>query len=539
MTNYLVLTASLVLLFFATRGYCQKAVEASLLKVYSPDHTQLVESDRHKTRIYQVASAEMHLITTFSFPVSSVQFSHTGKWVYLLDSRNPFKATLLLYSTDTWKKLHQSHLTTLTGGISLNANDSLICYPSLGKIKTSDARTLEPGRVYWERISAKKAVFDPVNPERCIVTSSKEQVWVIDLPKDSVLFTTNKPVDPVSGPLQPYHPPVAEKFFSPSIGYAPEMGFMLGFGLTGIVQPVTPSTYYRPSVYNASLNYGFGGNSFLARASASSYWVKKWWIAADLGYNAHGRNFYFGIGQQTSIKDKYAYYSDNLRLDGNFSYNIGQTLSMGVAYDVRHNTQAGFQHKLDSAPYGYAGGTLFGTGPILRWDTRNNILQPNRGHLLDMRYLYYSGNYQYDETLIDYRQYIPLGAPGRLLAIQGRADLTWGGTPPFYSLPYFTSDLALRGIYRNLYIDNQVAFVQAEYRSYFRDTDPRFGYALFAGAADGATDFFKGYHSGIKGVYGLGLRQQLYPQNSLLLRLDFAMTPEGVFGCYAGLGVAF
>jgi hypothetical protein len=188
---------------------------------------------------------------------------------------------------------------------------------------------------------------------------------------------------------------------------------------------------------------------------------------------------------------------------------------------------------------------LIGLGPVFRWDNRDNILSPTKGHLLDLAFLWFGpwqvGDYRYNEWKVDYRTYIPLGAPanGRLIAIQGMADLTWAGQAPFYSLPYFTADRAFRGVYRNLYIDKQVMFVQAEFRSLFTAADPRYGYAIFAGAADGTGDFFKAYTPDIKAVYGLGLRQQLFPKNNLLLRVDLAWTSKGDFGVFAGMGVPF
>jgi hypothetical protein len=346
------------------------------------------------------------------------------------------------------------------------------------------------------------------------------------------------------GDFQPYKEPHAEKSISPSPGYAPETGFTLGLGLTGIVQPVPDSRYYRPSIYTMSVNYGFSRNQVLTILSADSYIDKLWHLTADVAYDAHSRNFYFGTGDE-SAKNKQAYFSNNFLFKGSLFRSLSQQVSMGLGYHLQHNTEAKFEQKADSLPWGAKGGTLIGLGPIFRWDNRDNILSPTRGHLLDLAFLWFgpwqAGDYQYNEVKVDYRKYIPLGAPanGRLIALQGMADLTWAGQAPFYSLPYFTADRAFRGIYRNLYIDKQVMFVQAEFRSLFTAADPRYGYAIFAGASDGTGDFFKGYTPEIKTVYGLGLREQVFPKNSLLLRLDLAWTSKGDFGVFAGMGVPF
>ena len=194
---------------------------------------------------------------------------------------------------------------------------------------------------------------------------------------------------------------------------------------------------------------------------------------------------------------------------------------------------------------GKAGGTLIGLGPAFRYDSRNNTLFPARGSLLDITFqqygLFKTGNYQYRQVRADYRKYFPLGraANTSVLAVHGLIDATWNGTVPFYALPYFTGDRAFRGIWRNLYIDQQIVALQAEFRSVFSKADPRFGYVIFAGVADGANDFFRNYTADVKVAYGLGLRTQVLPKTRMYARLDYAMTSKGDYGVFGGIGVSF
>ncbi|WP_212003775.1 BamA/TamA family outer membrane protein [Chitinophaga sp. HK235] len=342
-----------------------------------------------------------------------------------------------------------------------------------------------------------------------------------------------------------YMAPMFEMFPSPIIGYIPEAGFILGLGFTAIVQPTHNSRYYRPSLLTASASHGFYGNQWLLGFSLSRYLKDRWYLAVDLQYNIHARSFYFGIAKDADSKNKQPYISNNFLFSGGVYRLLGQQLGLGLVYDIRHNKRARFEHEVTDLPAGAEGGLAAGLGAGLRLDNRDNVLAPSRGAFLQLIYLRYGladvGDYRYNEIKADLRKYFPLGNPsnGRQLALQGAADLTWGGQPPFYLLPYFTGDKAFRGIYRNLYLDKQVAFVQAEYRSRFSVADPRFGYAIFAGAADGAADYFHEYKPDIKLVYGLGFRQQLYPKNHLLLRMDAAWTSKGDFGFFAGLGTSF
>lgn len=338
-------------------------------------------------------------------------------------------------------------------------------------------------------------------------------------------------------------PPIFEVLPAPVIGYAPETGFILGLGFNVILHPFPGSRYYRPSMLTTSFSHGFNGNQWLLNVSFSRYLKDRWYIAADLQYNIHAKSFYFGLGQTAGREDKQAYTATNFLFNGGVYRLLSQQLGLGVLYDVRHNKRTRFGQEMteQQLPPGAEGGLALGLGAGLRFDNRDNVLAPSRGAFLQLNYLRYGRDYHYHEIKADLRKYFPLGNPvnGRQLAIQGAADLTWDGQPPFYMLPYFTADKALRGIYRNLYIDNQVAFAQVEFRSRFSAGDPRFGYAIFAGAADGANNFFRGYQPDIKAVYGLGIRQQVYPKNHLLLRMDAAWTSKGDFGIFAGLGTSF
>lgn len=345
-----------------------------------------------------------------------------------------------------------------------------------------------------------------------------------------------------------YTTPMLEVFPAPVIGYMPEAGLILGLGFTVIAQPTRSSKYYRPSLLTVSASHGFYGNQWLLAFSLSRYLKDRWYIAADLQYNIHARSFYFGTAMDADYKKKQPYISGNFLLSGGVYRLFGQQLGLGLLYDIRHNKRARFEQEIPLRlfpPFGVEGGLAAGLGAALRLDNRDNIFSPSRGAFLQLAYLRYgiadAGDYRFHEVKADLRKYFPLGNPanGRQLALQGAADLTWGGQPPFYMLPYFTGDKALRGIYRNLYTDNQVAFVQAEYRSRFNVADPRFGYTIFAGVADGSTDFIRQYIADLKVVYGIGFRQQLYPKNHLQLRMDAAWTNKGDFGFYAGLGTSF
>nr|WP_295868322.1 BamA/TamA family outer membrane protein [uncultured Chitinophaga sp.] len=542
------------------------------------------------------------------------EFDSTGGTAWLLYRKSFMDWDLVKYNTATWKKLRKKRLTAVAPRMSLNANDSLIAFSLLGKIKILDAQNLKTTQVLWERTPQKLVVFDPATPTVFASVTSKVIIQLRDLRNDSILtqiikhdapiqalsyspdgkylFSLDKrgklcvwsPADktqvaeaervenvywdnegalyivggdsipqPVAlkamqtgrPAFYPYKVPTREIFPAPIIGYAPEAGFILGAGITIISQPSGSGPYYRPSLFTASAAHGFNGSQWLLGFSLSRYLGEHWYATADLQYNIDAKNYYFGIGKNADKDNKLTYTSTNFFFNGGIYALLGKQLGLGLVFDVRHNKGIRLEHDEAPLPIPAESGLTAGIGAGLRLDSRDNIFLPSRGAFLQLAYLRYGladvGDFPHHQVKGDLRKYFPLGSrqSGRVLAVQGAADLIFDGQVPFYMLPYFTADKAFRGIYRNLYLDNQVAFLQAEYRSNFSAADPRYGYVIFAGAADGATDFFNGYKADIKAVYGLGFRQQLYPKHQLSLRLDAAWTSKGDFGIFAGLGTSF
>ncbi|MCW3463015.1 hypothetical protein [Chitinophaga nivalis] len=596
--------------------------QAPTFLTFDPSGTRLLASGQSaSTYIYQLNLPTFQQEAKLPLRTVAAGFNHAGTTAYLLQRQSFIDSKLVMYDTGSWKKRRQQTLTAVSPHLSLNANDSLIAFSVLGKIKIMNAQSLKIAQVLWERAPQKLVEFDPVSPTMYASTTTKNIIQIRDLRNDSILVEIKKhnapiqtlsyrpdgkylfsldkkgnlyvwsltektllaerdhvqgtpywdqdgalriadtPGDSLSAPapqqvalqtipggdlhFHRYQAPMLEVFPSPIIGYSPEAGFILGLGFTAIEQPMGTSPYYRPSLLTASASHGFGGKQWLLEFSLSKYLKERWYIAADLQYNIHAKSYYFGIGKDAGRENKQPYIADNFLLSGGVYRLLGQQLGLGIVYDIRHNKRARFEKDLTKIPAGVEGGWTAGLGAGLRLDSRDNILAPSKGAFLQLTYLYYGladvGDYRYHEIKADLRKYFPLGNPanGRQIAVQGAADITWNGQPPFYMLPYFTADKALRGIYRNLYIDRQVAFAQVEYRSRFNVADPRFGYTIFAGAADGAADFLHDYQSDIKAVYGLGFRQQLYPKNHLLLRMDAAWTSKGDFGFFASLGASF
>ncbi|UKT65006.1 BamA/TamA family outer membrane protein [Pedobacter mucosus] len=331
----------------------------------------------------------------------------------------------------------------------------------------------------------------------------------------------------------------------PIVEYSSETGFMAGLGLRYILPSKTDNRSGFPSVAAARLAYGFKNRQLTAAAEADIYAIKGWQLHGRLSYSVNELSYYFGAATASSRDHKQSYSSNSFLVSGGILRSVFNGFSAGLGYSLQHNSASVFEGLVQPVIEGVKGGWLVGFGPVLRLEGRNSRLFPTRGHLMEATFLSYGvaglGNYRYNDIELDLRKYLPtdLFVPGGVFALQAIYNGTWGGGVPFYKLPYLTGERALRGIWRNLYSNQQVFSAQGEFRSYFNSYNRKYGYVVFAGMADGAENLFKNYKPDIKLVYGTGLRMQLLPGRGLDLRLDVAFTSKRDVGVYFGTGVSF
>lgn len=335
----------------------------------------------------------------------------------------------------------------------------------------------------------------------------------------------------------------------PLIAYTPETNFLLGFGMSFIFHPQNDSTavnkrYFRPSIITPSAAYGFSGQ--LQTSLAVNYFSKRGWhFANQISYVNNNRSYFFGLGHGAQRRINTTYHNDVFSWSGALTKGIGDRFFAGVAYQIRHDSPLDFDESPSLSVPDADGGLLAGIGPVLRFDTRNDVLFPTKGYYVDLSFTRFGdwlgSDYQYSDVRLDYRGFhaLPILTNGTTLAVQALYQGTFNGEPPFYQLPYLSGDRILRGVWRNLYIDRQAIAVQAELRSNFSNIDPRYGYVVFAGAGDVAPDFFKGYNPGVIGVFGVGYRQQAIPKLKLQSRIDVSYTTKGHVGIFGGLGLSF
>ena len=138
---------------------------------------------------------------------------------------------------------------------------------------------------------------------------------------------------------------------------------------------------------------------------------------------------------------------------------------------------------------------------------------------------------------MDYRKYMKLLSKKNILALQFRANFTSGSNIPFYKLPKLGGDDRMRGLsHKNLYIDRQSYFLQAEVR---QELFWRFGGVLFAGMGDVASGVGDFSWNNNRFIYGLGGRFQALKDEKMNIRLDIGFTDNGQSAFYLSVREAF
>ncbi|MDR7130500.1 WD40 repeat protein [Algoriphagus sp. 4150] len=337
-------------------------------------------------------------------------------------------------------------------------------------------------------------------------------------------------------------------FPQPIVDWRPETGIQFGASASFSFFPKSFRQYppaILPSSIVPKITYGPDGKQLFTSIESEVYSANGWNFNNRIEYNNRARNYYFGIGNLASRDIRESYSTNVFSFKGDAIKHLSRVWKVGLGYTIRHDSPAEFEENKTISAKGVSGGWLIGGGPVVQIDFRDDFIFPTKGSFLDTRfYLYrttFGSDFQYKEALFDYRKYVPIrvGKIPKVLAFQAFSHLTFGRDVPFYQLPHITSDKLLRGVFRNLYIDRQSAYIQSEFRSYFSPSDTRFGYVLFIGAGDVADSFLKDWQPDIKLVYGAGYRQQLVPKLRLDFRIDFAISNEGDLGISGGAGVTF
>jgi hypothetical protein len=277
----------------------------------------------------------------------------------------------------------------------------------------------------------------------------------------------------------------------PFIYYSPET--KLAFGAGGIFnfragrqkEKIRTSTVWAYASYNLARQFHAWSNEvYLKRNDLFAY--------GDIRYERSPQLFY-GIGNDMPASDEESFTPRILTVQAGLKRRIIGHLFAGLQYEFEQLWMEKVEPGgiLETAGLvGSRGGTFSGFGFCLDWDTRDAVLYPRRGVLIQTGADGYiglaGGDLSYTSVKLDIRRYVAVGARA-VLAVQAYLHTT-SGDVPFHRLALLGGETLVRGYYKGRYRDKGLLALQAEYRVLLTK---RIGVVGFAALADLFRDQFR------------------------------------------------
>lgn len=267
----------------------------------------------------------------------------------------------------------------------------------------------------------------------------------------------------------------------------------------------------------------------------------KGWFEGDVFYEYWPDKFY-GVGHDSSASNEEEYTSKIHGLEGTLLRQVFSNWSMGIVAEYRHyeilKAEDGGLLAARSIP-GSNGAAVWGGGPVVAWDSRDNRFAPHRGCFLKVSGIAYyekRNDLSFQRITLDARQYLPLTTRS-VLAVQQYVSLIHGDAP-FQELSRI-GDIReisiMRGYYSGRYLDNNVTVLQGECRY---PIAKRLSGTLFGGIGIIGGNLTRRTEQSLYGSGGAGLRYRASAAERINLRLDVAFGRD-TSGVYFGLMEAF
>lgn len=320
----------------------------------------------------------------------------------------------------------------------------------------------------------------------------------------------------------------------PVCSYDPASGVEMGVMPVFSVAPKVNnegSRYYRASSAVNHLTYST--NAWINLRSDLQYYTSKGFCYKAYTQFLSAPDYYYGIGNDTLNTTPSSFYYQYFRSAIELTKMINSQYFVGFKTDFMSTDMSKKDGMLlQGNVAGNNGGKMLGFGPVIRYDSRDNVNYPSKGSYVEVSGLWFQENnlfdYQCSIYNIDIRKYISIKGQ-TTLALQANATVSEGNIP-FYRMPAIGGKYNLRGILNKfMYIDKNCWFAQAEIRKMLFW---RLGAVAFAGAGNDFDTWNASLYTRVKAIYGGGVRVQMVPRDKLNMRIDYAWGPGGNRGLY-------
>jgi hypothetical protein len=331
-------------------------------------------------------------------------------------------------------------------------------------------------------------------------------------------------------------------FITPLFSYAPETRVAYGASMITYFRTDKNDSVGRPSVLHPFIGHTQNHQSFNENQFLLFFKKEKYYSYGDLSFFNFPYRFY-GVGNNNLRTYHENYQARFFRVRINLLRRIFKKLYGGIKinfdkYKITNIVHGGqLDRNSPSGIKGCEGGINSGIGPMLLFDSRDNIFSTTKGSFIELASVFNSkftgSNYKYQYFSLDARKFKSFRG-NHILAFQGYVNFIHGNAP-FYQLALMGGSRRMRGYYEGRYRDKNLALMQIEYRSPFLW---RIGFATFGGLGIVYHSKVEINSNNIKPSYGGGLRFRLDKKEKLNLRFDIAFGYKSV-GYYFMLNEAF
>jgi hypothetical protein len=325
--------------------------------------------------------------------------------------------------------------------------------------------------------------------------------------------------------------------FIPAIFYTPETGVAGGASVLLLFRDKSDDK--RPSTVSPTLIFTAKSQIIAVVGYELNFKDDLWRVSGALGYTKFPDLFY-GIGPNTPDSNEEEYTPRSLIFGATVQRTFHERLGLGLQYEWGtseiSDVEEGGLLAGGTIP-GSDGGTVSGVGPVLSWDTRDNLFYAMRGSFHSVSALFFTStlgsDFVFERYVIDLRTYVPV-LRKNVFAFQAVFSFATGN-PPFQLMSALGGSELMRGYYTGRYRDNDAYILQAEWR---RRVWWRLGVAAFVGIGDVAPRVGEFQFDNIKPAAGAGVRFVIDRKEGLSIRMDFGFI-GGTPGPYLTINEAF
>ena len=334
----------------------------------------------------------------------------------------------------------------------------------------------------------------------------------------------------------------AKAILTPVISYAPETNLSIGIGIKALFKLNGSGDETRTSNIPLTVQYTVE-NKYLFFSGFEVFWPQEKYVLAGNIWIQSFPSLFYGVGQDTPKTNEEEFGYSKFLIEPIFMKKVFVPyLFLGSGLRYHKISQVDFLPDgllANSEQTGALGSTSVGVELALLYDSRDNLLNANKGLYVEFTHGIYgkvlSGSHKFQLTRFDIRYFTqPMSKSSSILAFQYMMHFSHGDTPLF-ELGRLGGDESLRGYFEGRFSDRNLLMGQVEWR---QKISRLWGLTAFAGFGGVAATIDQFSLATINPAAGLGLRFLVDPEENLNLRLDFSLG-QGELKYYFKIAEAF